>query len=485
MAIGVTRIPIGFNKGFSWQSYWEKQSDILFFGEISQISSGKLYNQVVDSSDYLTVAGSPGSYTFQCPQTDAYKNADTDFIWIKQDGITWRTTTELELISYDFPRTLVNYDGESPYTLRSIMILGETKTLSESEVIKITNNMRLSPWWNGIWVDAGEVKENRAFEQSLWTPESLNPNIPTDVTAVVVLNSDTVKLDFTDHTGGIAQHEIVEAIGAGSYTAVTTLAAGVTTYTYATWQGTTMNFKVRAVITGPYYSNYTTPTSLATPLVFKTNQTTLTNIVFSTFILNGGSNIVHFDWGDGTSNDYVQGQGVGHTYTVQANPYYIQISGHLENITSINHNTQSKSYGSFAKWIMPSALQYLRLYYDSFTGDWSTFQLTSTLLKINLTAGGGGSQAITAPPRGDLRGLDSTDGMYMPDNACNTTALDAFFVYANAFYASNTPIKNTLFELTGATMGIPTGGNSNTDIVAIKAKFTAAGFTATIHVRTS
>jgi len=71
------------------------------------------------------------------------------------------------------------------------------------------------------------------------------------------------------------------------------------------------------------------------------------------------------------------------------------------------------------------------------------------------------------------------------NNNCNTAELDAFLSFLNTFYATNTPIKNLSLVLGGADMGIPTGGASNTDLLGIVAKFVAAGFTATITVRTS
>lgn len=67
----------------------------------------------------------------------------------------------------------------------------------------------------------------------------------------------------------------------------------------------------------------------------------------------------------------------------------------------------------------------------------------------------------------------------------NTAALDAQLAVINNYFASVIPIKNLTVNLSGATMGIPTGGASNTDLLGIVAKHTAAGFTATITVRTS
>jgi hypothetical protein len=118
----------------SWPSYWANSGLFLFFGETSKITGGKLYNQVDGSTDWLTVAGSPN--TFQCPNTAPYIAADTDYIWFKTDA-SQRTATQAELVGYDFPRTPVKYDDNSPYAIREILILkaGETLTADELKLV--------------------------------------------------------------------------------------------------------------------------------------------------------------------------------------------------------------------------------------------------------------------------------------------------------------------------------------------------------------
>lgn len=70
------------------------------------------------------------------------------------------------------------------------------------------------------------------------------------------------------------------------------------------------------------------------------------------------------------------------------------------------------------------------------------------------------------------------------NNLYPTTMVDSRLAYYNTMFAVTPPIKNLTLNLSGATMGIPTGAGSNTDLLGILAKFTAAGFTATIIVRT-
>lgn len=77
-------------------------------------------------------------------------------------------------------------------------------------------------------------------------------------------------------------------------------------------------------------------------------------------------------------------------------------------------------------------------------------------------------------------------GTFLMQNAAlNTAAVNAQLAVINAYFATNTPIKNVTINLSGSTMGIPTGGANNTDLLGIIAKHAAAGFTATITVRTS
>lgn len=143
----------------------------LFYGSIDNITDNKLYNEVTGTSDYISVSGSTGSYTFQCPNTAPYISADTDYIWFKSNG-NIRTTTEAELIGYDLQRTPVKYDDESPLTLRTILILKSDITLSEDERNALFNSMQLSILWDNSFNEYGHIKENR-FTQLLWIPEPI------------------------------------------------------------------------------------------------------------------------------------------------------------------------------------------------------------------------------------------------------------------------------------------------------------------------
>ena len=149
-------------------------SKFLFLGYYSQITGGHMPNILDSGATYLTVSGSAGSETYQCPNTADYIAADTDYIWFKTNAAQ-RTTTTAELVGYDLQRSPVKYDDASPYQIRMIGILKSTATLSSAELDALSFNFNLPLFWTGSFNDYGYVKENRAFEQALFTPEEVWP----------------------------------------------------------------------------------------------------------------------------------------------------------------------------------------------------------------------------------------------------------------------------------------------------------------------
>ena len=70
-------------------------------------------------------------------------------------------------------------------------------------------------------------------------------------------------------------------------------------------------------------------------------------------------------------------------------------------------------------------------------------------------------------------------------NPFTTASVNAFFKNTADYFQTTAPTANNTYNLSGASMGIPTGGNSNADIVRLIGYYTAAGRTATVIVRTS
>lgn len=159
-----------FRSTFTWSDFWTTQPEVLFLGYYSEISGGRMPNKVVGSSDYLTVSGSAGSETYQCPNTAPYIAADTDYIWFKTDT-TRRTTTTAELVGYDLQRTPVKYNDTAPHTIEIIMILKAGQVLSAYKRDLLFQYMFLPILWDGTINSYGHIKANRTGQQ-LWTPEA-------------------------------------------------------------------------------------------------------------------------------------------------------------------------------------------------------------------------------------------------------------------------------------------------------------------------
>ena len=81
-----TVLPLA-KKGISWPTYWAARNDLLlFFGETSKITGGRLNNQVTGATDYLEVAGSVGSETFKIPTRYGNELVDNNTF---ADGSFW------------------------------------------------------------------------------------------------------------------------------------------------------------------------------------------------------------------------------------------------------------------------------------------------------------------------------------------------------------------------------------------------------------
>lgn len=143
-------------------SGWEIIPGVLFYGLQSDIVDGQMPNRVPHASDYLTVTGGVGTYTFECPVTPAYIAADIDRIWFDGAGAQ-RTATVLELVSYDFTRTIVKYQDTSPFVIEAIMILS-----IDYDTPAMRDDFNLSVWWDNTLSRYGYLKGNRSVGKSYW-----------------------------------------------------------------------------------------------------------------------------------------------------------------------------------------------------------------------------------------------------------------------------------------------------------------------------
>lgn len=165
---------IAVRTSINTETYWtdEKIAEVfLFLGETSNIAGDKFYNQVLGSTDFITVGGVPGAETYICPDTSAYRAADTDNIWFKQN-LDQRLVTFSELIGFDLQRTPVQYDHFSPNYIRKLGIIRDDVVLTEEERVQLHHFFKLPIMWSGFWVDEGYEKSNRPLDEFyFWEPE--------------------------------------------------------------------------------------------------------------------------------------------------------------------------------------------------------------------------------------------------------------------------------------------------------------------------
>jgi hypothetical protein len=245
-------------------SYWTQQKindSCLFFAShptdlLSKVSATHLPNQVTGSSDFLTVTGSGLNARYRTPDNATYRTADSDYVFWKSDA-SESTCDGNRLIAYDFPRILVKYLNVSPYTILWIAILKPGVT--------VTNGMKdtfdLSIWWDNTLSFHGDSKQNRSDAQSVWTPESVAPAIPTGLTLSLISNG--VKIDWADNTGGVAQTEIWAQNDGGASALAYTINAGIVTKSETGIEPVDLRYiKIRSK-NGSLYSNFTAEQSIA------------------------------------------------------------------------------------------------------------------------------------------------------------------------------------------------------------------------------
>ena len=330
------------------------------------------------------------------------------------------------------------------------------------------------------------------------------PAVPSGLSASFTVDTISGDLSWTDNSGGAAQYEVYSSYNGNPYVFLGTTLAGATSYIDTTCkQNASVVYRIRAK-RGGTYSKYVTTSVINTPLCWKTNQTVRTEVKINQLQIAAGKT-VNIDWGDGTNANYTgDNTNITKTYNASAvNIFNIKLSGDTDSITNFNHNSQAKSYGDISNWVLPSSLQQFYVHFTGVSGDVSSWVLPSSLqffyvystgvsgalpnitssasaLNYQAQASNMSSTNITAF-RGGLTNFDiSGQKVVFP-----TSEVDKLFKAAADWYQVNTPTANCTFNLSGANMGIPTGGASNVDIVRLSGYYTAAGKTATIIVRTS
>jgi uncharacterized protein (TIGR02145 family) len=261
-------------------------------------------NKIAGSSDYLTVSGSAGSETYQCPDTPAYIAADTDYIWFKTDE-TPRTTTTAELIGWDLQRTPVKYLDNSPNSIQWIAIRksGAEGNMTTDEMNIMHTQFRLPIMWDGTWSDQGFEKSNRPLEeQYLWVPEVDAPTAPTNL-VTTLLSNISIKLDWDANATTEDGYKIERSLtDENNYAVVETTAPSVDTWTDTTCiPGSKYYYRVRAFKSSTY-SDYTN-TDNETCTIKDADGNDYTDVVIGTQTWLG-QNLKTTKYNDGSTINY-------------------------------------------------------------------------------------------------------------------------------------------------------------------------------------
>lgn len=323
----------------------------------------------------------------------------------------------------------------------------------------------------------------------------------TGFTSAFVVNTILGQLNWTDTNNGKAQYEVYSSTNGAANVLLTTTIAGATSYQDTTCkQNAYVTYSIKAKI-GTRVSSTISATALITPLCFKTDQTTNVPVIFN--VLNISAGTVNINWGDGTNADYT-GNNTNITKNYGSTGIKnISLSGDIGNITSFRHIEQIKSFGVLTNWILPPVTG-IRIYSCSFTGVLTNWTVSVNTTDFNLSSNGfsGSLPTITDHAtniidyqlhfnhlsdsnltvfRKAMRFFNISDQYVAFSTAKINNVLKALADY----YQTNAPTQNCVFTLSGANMGIPTGGASNADITRLVGYYTAAGRTATVLVRTS
>ena len=129
------------------------------------------------------------------------------------------------------------------------------------------------------------------------------PAVPSGLSASFTVDTISGDLTWTDNSGGTAQYEVYSSYNGNPYIFLGTTLAGATSYIDTTCkQNASVVYRIRAK-KGGTYSEYVTTSVINTPLCWKTNQATRTNVVINTLNITAGKT-VNIDWGDGTNANY-------------------------------------------------------------------------------------------------------------------------------------------------------------------------------------
>jgi len=331
---------------------------------------------------------------------------------------------------------------------------------------------------------------------------NVNLKIPSTLTSSFTVDTILGQLNWTDTNAGAAEYEVYSATNGGAETLLATTAAGATSYQDTTCkQNASVVYKIRAK-KGSKFTDLVSATVLRTPLCFKTNQAVITPFIWNSINLEVGKSIL-CDWGDGTSISISGSNGNITKNYASIGQYVIALSSDINNITNLSHISQIKTIANITNWILPTT-GVISLRETGITGNASSLIVpaNTTIFYIYTSSVSGALPQIAAHVTNAMAynasGCSFSDsnvtvfrkGMTVfnvgNQNVLFPTAnIDKLLKALADWYEVNAPTANCTFTLSGANMGIPTGGASNADIARLIGYYTAAAKTATVIVRTS
>jgi hypothetical protein len=185
-----------------------------------------------------------------------------------------------------------------------------------------------------------------------------------------IVNTILGQLDWVDDESGAATYEIWSSTNGRASRLVAITSAGAITYNDTTCkQNGRVKYAIRSLKNG-VYGAWSYAALFNTPLCWKTDQSTLNDIVCTITFLKVTGKSVTFNWGDDTTTVISDTYNVDVTkqYTVPG-IYNIWLTGDIDNIITFDYYDKPTSYGDITNWIVPWECIQFHPYKCGFTGD--------------------------------------------------------------------------------------------------------------------
>lgn len=287
--------------------------------------------------------------------------------------------------------TPVEYISAINANLSGVLLEAYTPVTQVMTTIELQNTLNTNLSKSDVLVGVSGVSYLSTINSN-FTDYGFAGNTPTLITATAV--EDFIRISFTDGSGGLAQHEILQSKDGAAFELLTTLDAGVSSYDYECTLILGYKFRVRSK-RGAVYSTYTTVVNFGAFWPFRTNQTELTTISFHQIRLDDDiESSVNINWGDGSDEDYspignVYDE-VEHDYT-ETGIYWIHITGDIAKIITLQFFSQALNGTDVTRWKLPNTAFFCHLYGNGFIGDFSSIQFPAAIGGIHF----GGNNDIT------------------------------------------------------------------------------------------